>query len=221
MTVTTTTRVGDLPRVNLLPPELHERRRVRAAQAGTAIAVVLALAGVIFARVQEGHSVDAAKQQVANQEQRQAQLSQQLRSLNEVRTTAAQLAASEALLTRAMATEIQWSTYLSDLSVIVPNSVWLTQLSLQESLQPGSLTAPSAASGTIGSISLQGYGKTWPDLATLLDALGKEAQRGVVQPYFSTAQESFIGDVKVLQYQASTVLSPAALSDRCANPGSC
>lgn len=221
MSVTTTTRVGDLPRVNLLPPELHERRRVRAAQAGAGAAIALALVGVVFAYTQQGHAVDTAKKQLADQQQQETQLTAQLRSLSNVRTTAAQLAASEALLSRAMATEIQWSTFLADFSVIVPDSVWLVQLNAQEDVQPGTLAAPNVAPQTVGSVTLQGYGKAWPDLATLLDSLGKETSHGIVQPYFSTAQETFIGSVKVIQYQASTALSPAALSGRCVNPGSC
>src|SRR6202020_2675920 len=45
-TTTTSTRVVELPRVNLLPPEIFEKRQLQRAQAGLAVVVLVALVGV-------------------------------------------------------------------------------------------------------------------------------------------------------------------------------
>lgn len=218
-TMTSVTRVGDLPRVNLLPPEIQERKKVRAAQAGAVGATLVAVAGVVFAYVQAGHSVDAARQQLAREQQTQATLDKQVAALRDVKTVAAQLSADEALLTRAMATEISWSTYLQDFSATLPATTWLTQLNLSESVPAGTLATPAQASSPVGSVSFTGVAMKWPNLADFLDALAKE--QGFANAYFSNATESYIGQTKIVNFQATTDLTQGALSGRCANPGSC
>jgi len=219
MSTTTAVRVGDLPRVNLLPPEIHERKKVRAAQAGAALAIAAAIAGVAVGYVRAGHSVDAAKADLASKQQQQTVLTQRLSKLTDVRTTASLLAANEALMSRAMATEVEWSTYLQDFTAIIPNTTWLTQLTMSSSLAPGSLVSPSQAPARTGTITFQGDTLKWPTLADLLDSLAKE--KGLSNVYFSTATEQYIGPTKIVNFQASSDLNPSALSGRCADSGSC
>jgi len=53
-------------------------------------------------------------------------LSNQLTSLQSVQNVYTQVAAKQATLSQAMGDEIRWSSYLNDLSLRIPDHVWLT-----------------------------------------------------------------------------------------------
>jgi Tfp pilus assembly protein PilN len=212
----TSTRTSTLPRVNLLPPEIGEKRRLQQVQGGVVAAVVLSIAAVAFLDVQGGHSVTAAKQKVNTAAAKNSQLTRQLASYSDVKTTAAQLAASQALLSQAMSTEVQWSTYLADFSVILPPTTWLTSVTMSSTLPAGSLTSSTAAPGEIGTVSVQGVAMKYDNLADWLDSLKPE--RGLASVYFSNAAEQYIGATKTVGFQASANLTSDAL---CQNAGGC
>lgn len=216
MSLQTSTRTSTLPRVNLLPPEIGEKRRLQQVQAGVVGAVVLSIAAVAFLDVQGGHSVTNAKQKVDTATTENAQLTRQLASYSDVKTTAAQLAASQALLSQAMSTEVQWSTYLADFSVMLPPTTWLTSLTMANSLPAGSLGSPSAAPAEIGTVSVQGIAMKYNNLADWLDSLKPE--HGLAGIYFSNASEQFIGTTKTVGFQASANLTSDAL---CQKAGGC
>src|SRR5436190_652782 len=109
MSTLTTTRIAELPRVNLLPPEIEEQRRLRVVKGGLAAAVAasLVVAGGMFfwASSQASHAqdnLDAAQAQTAQLQAKQAQYS-------EVPKVFARVEAARAQLGLAMGKEIRWS----------------------------------------------------------------------------------------------------------------
>lgn len=220
----TTTTSSTLPRVNLLPPEIQERKRLQQVQAAVLVGVLAVAGGVGYFYYEGTHKVSDAKQQLASASSQNAQLTRQLATFNDVKATAAQLGASEALLTQATSSEVRWSEYLADFGFLPRNS-WMTSLNVSSALSPGTLTSPSQATSDIGTVTISGFSMKYPDLATWLDSLAEQQnakqQKMLDNVYLSKAAETFIGQTKVVQFSATASVPVAGLSGRCATPGSC
>jgi Tfp pilus assembly protein PilN len=209
-----------LPRVNLLPPEIFEAarfRRFQLAMVGAGVAAV-AVVGALYYSAHQG--VAHAQSQLAQAQAQQATLQHQLSSLQSVKDVYTQVATKKAMLQQAMAPEIRWSYYLTDLSLKVPDHVWLTNVTATETAAsvaaPGAATARAAAgsatAGGIGTITFAGTAFSHDDVATWLETLAKE--RGFTNAYFTNSTKNAIGPRSVVNYSSSVTLTPAALSGR-------
>jgi Tfp pilus assembly protein PilN len=219
--VTQTTVLTGVPRVNLMPPEIAEAARFRRLQLAMGGAVVAAVAIVGALYVHEHSAVKSAQSDLDAAKAQNASLQAQLTSLRSVQDVYTQVAAKQAMLMQAMGQEIRWSFYLTDLSLKVPDHVWLTNLSATETQTglSGSTAATSTSpltAATIGSITFSGVGYTHDDVATWLDTLAKE--RGFVDPYFSNSTEANIGTTPTVNFSSSVGLTDKAKSGRYAKP---
>lgn len=218
---TKTRTLADLPHVNLLPPEISERKRLRQIQVGGAALVALVIAGLVGAYVAEGGSVAQAKKRVTTANAESVTLTQKVASFSTLRTVQADRDAHEAMLTRAMSTEIIWSSYLSSFATL-PTSTWLRGITLSEAVGPGTLASPTAAPPVVATASFSGAGLNYISLADWLDRVAKLGDRGdLTNVYFSTAAEVFIDATKTITFAGTSNLSAVALSGRCAKPGVC
>jgi Tfp pilus assembly protein PilN len=212
-----TTQLAALPRVNLLPPEIAEKRRARTIQAGLGGAVALSVVGVVAGYVLAHASATHAKSQLADAQADTARLQTQVAQYAGDETLRAQLAAEQGMLTAAMGSEVQWSHYLNDLTLRIPDNVWVQQLTITEgtsgSGQPG---AQPAATNSIGSVSVTGVAFTHDDVATWLDSLAKE--KGYANPYFSSSTSAYIGSRGIVKFSSTTQVTPDALSGRYTHP---
>ena len=214
--VDSTVVLNGFPRVNLMPREIAEAakfRRFQFAMGATLLGAVVVVAGLTY---QAHHGVAAAKQQLAAAQSEQANLQQQLNSLQSVQDVYDQYTAKQAILQQAMGDEIRWSYYLEDLSLKIPSNVWLNNVSATEGAAGGG--ASVAATGGIGSITFAGVAFSHDDVATWLDVLAKE--KGFTSAYFSNSTEGLLGTRKVVNFSSSVVLTPAAESGRYTASGS-
>jgi len=210
-------RTPTLPRVNLLPPEILEAARFRRFQLAMVAAGVgaLAVVGGLYYNAHQG--VSQAKSDLASAQATQSSLQSQKAALQSVQDVYDQVAAKKAMLTQAMGPEIRWSYYLTDLSLKVPDHVWLTNVTATETV-PGSGTAAAAPAATsalpagIGTVSFQGTAFSHDDVATWLDAVAKE--RGYSNAYFTNSAKANVGPKVVVNFQSSVTLTSAALSGR-------
>jgi Tfp pilus assembly protein PilN len=217
-TETTTTLVA-LPRVNLLPPEISAARRLRKLQVGLGAgvgasvlvvgALVLAAAGQV-ADAQDG--LDASKA-------RGAALQSETNKYADVPAVYAAVDVKEAQLSLAMAREIRWSYFLNDLSLRTPGKVWLTGMTVEETVDSGVPGATPAVAGTqtlatpgIGTITFAGSGYEHNDVASWLRALA--GQKGLADPYFTRSTEEKIGDQDAVTFDSQAVITDEALSGR-------
>ncbi len=211
------------PRVNLLPPEIHEREVLRRLKAGAAAAVVTVAAAVGAGWYGAHQQVATARDGLAQAQQQTAVLQARLARLAGVRATFAEVETARALLGQALGAEIQWSRYLTDLSLTVPSQVWLTSFNAQEN--PAATGTPTAASGpaaailpgvagpgTYGTVTISGVALHRDDVATWLETLARE--RGYAAPFASTITESTIGGTVVYRFTSTVTLTPAALWGR-------
>lgn len=226
MKTATVSTLASMPRVNLLPPEIAERQKVRQVQIGVVAGVAVVAVGVGALAVQSKGGVSKAKQDLAAAQATQITLQNQLNKLQYVTQTGLLRDSAEATLTQATATEVHWSDYLADISVQIPSTMWVTQMTLSEKLAPGSLSSPNSAPQQIGSVSIAAttLSNSQPQyvhngVAAWLDAASKE--KGFASPWFSSSQEAYIGSVKVSNFTSTVNLTSDALTKRCAEPGVC
>ena len=137
-----TSQLAALPRVNLLPPEIAEKRRARQLQAGMGAAVAVAVVGVGAVYVMAHSSANHAKSELATAQSQTTSLQAQVAQYAGDLSLRAQLTTEQGMLSSAMGTEIQWSHYLNDLSLRIPDNVWVSQITVSESA--GAPTAPAA-----------------------------------------------------------------------------
>ncbi|MDQ6650896.1 MAG: PilN domain-containing protein [Actinomycetota bacterium] len=214
--VQTLTRPALLPRVNLLPPEIAQRVRLRKLQGGMLAAVVVAVGIVAALYVGATTNKNTARQQLSVQQVEQSKLQGQVAQLQNVSAVYAQVAAREAMLRTAMGQEVQWSHYLNDLSLSMPNNVWLTSFSVAQTGSAGTTAAPAASAGApdpgIGRVTVAGVGLAHPDVANWLESLAKE--KGYSNPYFSNSTEGLIGTRKTVTFSSTVTVTKDALSGR-------
>lgn len=213
-----------VPRVNLMPPEIAEAAKFRRFQLAMGAAFVAAIAVVGALYVHEHSAVKSAQSELDAAKAQNTSLQAERNSLQSVQDVYTRVASKQAMLSQAMGQEIRWSYYLTDLSLKVPDHVWLTNVQATEtSTGLGTATAPSTASttpslepSTIGNISFSGVAFSHDDVATWLDMLAKE--RGFVDPYFTNSTEAKIGSRDVVNFTSSTGLTDDAKSGRFTKP---
>lgn len=207
-----------MPRVNLLPPEIAERATLRKAQfamAGAGLAAV-AVVGVMY--MNASAKVNDANEAKADAAAASVKLNTQLKSLQNVRDIYAQVDAAKATLASAMSTEVLWSSYLHDLTLTIPENVWLTSFSASMSKpvttvkKAGVATSGPVLDPGLGTVTIAGTAFTHDDVAAWLESLAK--QKGYVNPYFTQSIEALIGERKVVNFTSTVNVTSAALSNR-------
>jgi Tfp pilus assembly protein PilN len=198
--------------VNLLPPELRQRAAVRRT---TSIVVaaglgVLTLIGVFyFLQMQRlsGIRADLEEQQATN-----AQLQTQIQELQAFATLQAELSAKEDLVTSLFVNEVSWSSALLDISRVIPDAAFLTNLTGQ--IQPTTggegATIPTAA-GLIGNMSFAGQARESETIATWLVRL--EQVDGWVNAWMTNQQETAVRS-RIYQFASGLDLTLDAATAR-------
>jgi hypothetical protein len=228
------------PRVNLLPAAVIERRLVRRQRAGmgAAAAILLAVLGLWLAL--ENRALADARQDAERERQVASGLRARRAELQPIADLDAQIAAARQLRSEVYAREIRFSGVMRDLSAIVPDDVWLTQLSATftnagastgtgATAQPGPTAAggqPSAAAtpgspgagSPVASVTFTGAGLGHVDVGRFVRSLAsgptKDGQRMYVNPYFTSSQRGESADTATVTFSASVDLTQAAFSGR-------
>lgn len=195
--------------INLLPPEIAERRRARQITiflgvAGLALVAILALVFLIqTARLAgERSRLEAAKRQTSALQRQVSQL-QNFADLEQTLRT------KEDLLGRLTSNEVRWSVLLADISLVIPSEVWLTNFS-------GSVQAPvvgvvprTGQALVIGTIQASGMSFSHLDVAKWLTRLAEV--REFALPYLSLTSKAEQSGQALVQFNSSVQLSEAAL----------
>lgn len=195
-------------RINLLPPEVAQRRRARRlvagiAAAGLGVVAVFALFYVVQdVRLRsERHALDA-------QEARNATLQAQIADLAEFDQLQRTLKQKTQLLSTLTQDEVRWSVVLADISLVIPSEVWLTSFTgaVAASAAPSGGGATTAASS--GTIQMSGATFSHLDVAKWLTRLG--AVDGFASPYLSLSAKASIGTTPIVNFTSSAQLSDKA-----------
>jgi Tfp pilus assembly protein PilN len=215
--VSQTAGVPVMPSVNLMPPEIAEAARFRRFQLamGGAVVAAVAVAGLLY--TQAHHGVTSAQSDLQQAQAQHTTLQAQRDSLQSVQDVYTTVSQKQAMLQQAMGDEIRWSRYLTDLSLRIPDKVWLTSLSATETVGSTAATAtPTTVPTGIGQVTFSGTTFSHDDVATWLEMLAKE--RGFTNAYFSNSSESMIGAKGVVTFSSSVSLDDNAKSGRYTKP---
>src|SRR5439155_1127414 len=126
-------------------PSVEDASRVAAGRArNRRLTLVVAIAGaavlalIVFLYVLQGFTESRLNKDLAAQNATNAQLQQQVNQLQHFATLRTQLQTEETLLSQALAGTVSWSGVLHDLSLVIPDRMWITSLT-------GSIAAPVQA----------------------------------------------------------------------------
>lgn len=202
-----------LPRVNLLPPEIAERVRFRRIQYGLGGGVLAAVGVVALLYLAAVGSVNDATTELETANTTNAALQAETAKYAEVQAVYAQAAAAQAMLTQAMGEEVRFSQYLNDLSLTVPENVWLQNVTFKQATTPSALGTTEPG---IGQVTFTGVGFKHDDVAVWLESLAR--QKGYTDPYFTSSTKALIGTRATVNFSSTVTMTPAALSGRFTTP---
>ncbi len=206
-----------IPRVNLLPPEIHEARKLRRTQLAMGGVVVAALAGIGGVYVLASGAANAAEEELQAEQARTSVLQAEQGKYAEVPRVLAQVDSAKAAQETAMANDVLWYRYLNDLALTYPSEVWLENLTATvagpgpEAAVPVSGTDPLATPG-IGTITFTGKALQHSDVASWLDVL--DGTKGFADASFSSSTRTQVNEQDVVQFTSDAVVTGDALSHR-------
>jgi|688.fasta_scaffold64606_4 hypothetical protein len=200
-----------IPRVNLLPPEIAEATRFDQMKRIMAASIIGVFGVVILAAVVASFQVSAAQSQLADAQATGTSLQNQVSQFTDVPKVFAEVQSAQAQLSSAMGNEVRWSTYLGDLSLMIPRNVGLTSMSIRQ--DPGAPVTSALGATGIATVSFEGQAPSSKNIATFLDSLAK--QKGYIDPYFTNATKSIGADAKnLVTFTASVTVTDEAKSGR-------
>jgi Tfp pilus assembly protein PilN len=210
-----------LPRVNLLPPEIAQKRALRRLQLALGAVGVGAVAVVGLLYTSASHSVSSAESELTAAKAQTTRAQAEVAKYRSVSAIYAAADAAQAQLGQAMGDEVRFSQLLNDLSLSIPSNVWITNLAYARTAPVATAGAAGTATATgttatavppVGTLSVSGTAFTHDDVALWLDALA--GLKTYADPYFSNATETLIGQRKIVNFTSTATLTDKALSHR-------
>ena len=198
-----------LPSVNLLPPEIAERRQFRRVQLCLGGGLVATVGVVALLQLSALGATADAERELQSATAQGAALRTEATAFAEVEGVYARADAARALLAQAMSDEVRFSGLLDALSVTLPDDVWLKSITFTQATP-----AATAAAGTpgIGTVSFTGVALSHDDVAAWLESLSR--QPGYADAYLSEATTGLLGGRTTVGFTSTVTLTPAALSGR-------
>lgn len=207
-----------LPKVNLLPPEIEQGRRFRQIQVGMGAAVLASVGVVALLYVSASHQVTSAQGKLETSQATGQSLQAENAKYAQVTAIYARAAAAQSMLSQAMGDEVRFSQLLNDMSLSVPDNVWITSMSYSAAAAPAAAVPAGTTATSVGTLSVSGVALSHDDVAVWLESLA--GQKTYANAYFSNAVESKIGARTVVNFSSTAAVTDKALSHRYDKAGS-
>jgi Tfp pilus assembly protein PilN len=202
--------------VNLLPPELRERQAVRRTTS-LVVAVglaALALIGTLY--LFQVLRLSQVRSDLEAQRSTNARLVSQIASLREFAALQAELAAKEALIDVIFVNEVSWSSALLDVSRVIPDASYLTNLTGQITPTVVGEVATAPTGGTpettlIGNMTFAGVANQTETIATWIARL--DEVQGWANAWVNSAEEDAPGS-RIYTFSNALDLTQEAVTER-------
>ncbi len=204
-----------MSKVNLLPPELRqkqaERRTTTLVSAIGAAVITLILVFFFF----QGMQLSSARDELAEQQATNAELSAQIAELQPFAVLQQELAAKQQLVDTLYLNEVSWAGVLLDVSRVIPDDSYLTNLTGQitapTGTQVGAVPVEGGTTTLIGNVTFSGVARETQTIASWLTRL--EQIRGWVNPWVNNAQENAEFS-RIYTFDGGIDLTPDAATER-------
>ena len=164
-----------MTQVNLLPTEVREGQKSRRALAAVILAVGAAVFLLLFIYTLQTARLANANHKLADQQAKNQGLQTQIDSLQQFAQLKAEVALRQTLTLQALQNQVRWSGVLRDISMVIPNQMWLTGMNAQVS------------ETLVGTIQFQGMAADNPTIALWLSRLVRVT--GWENSWLSSAQK--------------------------------
>jgi Tfp pilus assembly protein PilN len=207
--------------IDLLPASYAEKRRERRTLGlviGGGLAILLAL---VAWWLMLGGQVSDAESQLAVAQQRNAQLQGQIANLQRFAELEAEVQIKELALQSVMTGDVAWPSVLTEVGMVIPGEVWLTNFvgsaGLTEGATPvGTETAPVRVTGAAptGRVQFQGRSLSMPGVSKWL--IGLADTRGFSAVWLNSATEAASTETasSFIEFDSTIELNKKSLSGR-------
>jgi Tfp pilus assembly protein PilN len=179
-------------RINLLPPEVGERQKLRRrtlATIGVGIVLLALVGGFYFLQVIR---LSGVEEDIQAQEAVNADLQRQISELQDVAALEQEISATRQLLSTLLQDRVLWSGVLRDISLVIPSELWLDGLTGQVGAgaavgadAEAPVALPGTEGGLVGQISFTGSAFSHREVALWLSRL--EDVRGFINPWLASS----------------------------------
>jgi Tfp pilus assembly protein PilN len=207
-------------RIELLPQAYFEQRRQRRVTAGVIIAGLLILTLLIGYWMTLGVGIANEQRRLAEVTASNEALQAQIDELQRFADMDAELKAKQAALATVMASDVDWPGVLTELAMVIPGEIWLTNMTAsagqtEGATQVGTETAPVrvTAEEPFGRIQFQGKSVTMPGVANWLIRLRTSREFNALWLNSATEEEIEEG-TEVVNFDSTLELGREAASNR-------
>jgi Tfp pilus assembly protein PilN len=207
--------------IDLLPAVYAENRRERRTLAmivGAGLVVLLLLVAYWFML---GGQVSDAESNLAAAQQRNSQLQTQIAELQRFADLEAEVQAKETALKSVMSGDVAWPSVLTEVAMVIPGEVWLTDLTASAGLTEGATPVGTetaavrvASDQPTGRVQFQGGSLTMPGVSKWLIRLA--GTKGFSAAWLNSARESEGTDTAAafIEFDSTIELNQKTLSMR-------
>jgi Tfp pilus assembly protein PilN len=207
--------------IDLLPTvyaESQRERRTLAMIVGAGLTILLLLVAYWFVL---GRRVADAESDLAAAQQRNSQLQAQIAELQRFADLEAEVQAKESALKSVMSGDVAWPSVLTEIAMVIPGEVWLTDLTASAGATEGA-TPVGTETATVrvvggqptGRIQFRGGSLTMPGVSKWLIRLA--GTKGFSAAWLTSAKETQGSgtETEFIEFDSTIELNPRTLSKR-------
>src|SRR5690242_2090351 len=210
-----------MTQVNLLPTGVREKQKTRRVTVAAVAGVAAVVMAMLLVYVLQVGRLASANRQLTAQESINRDFRNKISALQPFADLKANVTNRQALVAQLTQGEVLWSGVLHDLSMVVPDQMWLTGMSgalaqAGATGAPGAPTSPSSSAGLtngslVGSIQYQGYAFDHPTVALWLIRL--QEVHGWANAWISSATRTDFNGHSVVQFVSTVDLTTDATTN--------
>jgi len=199
-----------MTQVNLLPTGVREKQKTRRVTVAAVVGVAGVMMILLLVYVLQVGRLASASRQLTAQESINRDYRSKIQALQPFADLKTNVANRQALVAQLMQGEILWSGVLHDLSMVLPDQMWLTGMTGTLNTS-GAAGSGAASAGLAGNIQFQGYSFDHPTVALWLVRL--QEVHGWVNAWISNAARTDFNNHSLVQFVSSVDLTTDATTN--------